>query len=295
MSFLAKAKRKFKYIIPTGVKKAMKYVLYSLQDFGAFITGKKVKGFPPKRLNFVGSGEFMKIGEEFLHHFKKIGGLKSSDSVLDIGSGIGRMAIPLARYLDPDDGKYYGFDIDKRGIKWCISNVSKKYPHFHFEYVDIYNKYYNKKGKIKANEFTFPYDKEKFDFIFATSVFTHMLPDQIEKYLSEINRVLRPGGRVFLTFFSIDKEAFKNIEKGISYCKFAYKYDKSGDCMYSHKDVPEAETGYKEEWIIERMKHFGIDGDLKIYHGNWPGRKDGYSYQDIICAKKKVQANRDVA
>ncbi|MBA4336474.1 SAM-dependent methyltransferase [bacterium] len=287
MAFLDKAKRKFKYIIPTGVKKAMKYCLYSLQDFWSFVTGKGVKGYPPKRLNFVGSGEFMKIGEEFLKHFKKIGGLKSSNTVLDIGSGIGRMAIPLARYLDTNKGEYYGFDIDKRGVKWCKNNVSIKYPHFNFEYVDIYNKYYNKKGKIKANKFVFPYKNEMFDFVFATSVFTHMLPDQIEQYLSEIKRVLKPGGKIFLTFFSLDKEAIQNIKKKISYCDFGYTYDEAGNCMYSHKDVPEAEIGYKEKWIIDQLKKSGISEELEIYHGGWSGRKNPYSYQDIICAQKK--------
>lgn len=286
MAFLAKAKRKLKYIIPTSVKKAMKYIAYSLHDFFAFITGKKQKGYPPKRLNFVGSSEFMKIGNEFLQHFKKIGGLKSSDTVLDVGSGIGRMAIPLAKYLDTHKGKYYGFDIDKRGVKWCKMNISKKYPHFNFEYVDIYNKYYNKNGKIKANEFIFPYKDEMFDFIFATSVFTHMLPDQVEQYLKEISRVLKPGGKVFLTFFALDNEALSNIEKGVSYCKFAYNYKGDDDCMYSHKDVPEAETGYKEDWIVRQLKKVDIDTNLKMYHGGWSGRKNPYSYQDIVCAQK---------
>lgn len=274
-------------MIPTSVKKIMKYILYSFQDVVSFVTRNKIKGYPPKRLNFVGSGEFIKVGDEFLRHFKEIGGLKSHDTVLDIGSGIGRMAIPLAKYLDTYKEIYYGFDIDKRGIKWCKANIATKYPHFRFEYVDIYNKYYNKKGKIKASEFVFPYENEMFDFIFATSVFTHMLPEQVEQYLKEIRRVLKPGGKIFLTFFSLDREALQNIEKGVSYCKFAYNYKGSDNCMYSHKDVPEAETGYKEDWIIRQLKNVGVDEDLKIYHGGWSGRKNPYSYQDIVCAGKR--------
>jgi ubiquinone/menaquinone biosynthesis C-methylase UbiE len=217
MAFPTKMKRNFKYIIPTGVKKAMKCGFYSLQDFIAFITGKRVKGYPPKRLNFVGSGEFMKTGEEFLKHFKKIGGLKSSNIVLDIGSGVGMMALPLARYLDTNKGEYYGFDIDKRGVNWCKNNISIKYPHFNFKYVDIHNK------------FVFPYKNGMFDFVFATSVFTHMPLDQIGQYLNEIKRVLKPGGKIFLTFFSLDK--------------------------------------VKEKRIVDQLKKVGISEELELYHG----------------------------
>lgn len=287
MSFLRKAKQKLKYILPPGIKKALKYGFYSIQDAGAFITGKRNKEYPPKRLNFVGSSEFKKIGDEFLHYFKQYGNITPQDTVLDIGSGIGRMAIPLTHYLDPGMGKYYGFDIDKRGIAWCENNITPRHPHFHFEYVDIYNKYYNKKGSIQADKFTFPYKDKQFDFIFATSVFTHMLPAQIKQYLQEITRVLKPDGNVLLTFFSIDDRARKNMKEGRSYCQFLYTYGSGKTCFYSHKDVPEAETGYAEEWITKQLKKEGIDDQLMIYHGSWSGRDDAHSYQDIICARKR--------
>jgi len=285
MSFLSRVKQKFKYIIPTSVKKAMKYVLYSFQDFVSFLTKKRVEGYPAKRFNFVGSSEFISVGNEFLNYFKEFGELESSDIVLDIGSGIGRMAIPLAKYLDTHDGSYYGFDIDKRGIKWCKANVATKYPHFHFKYVDIYNKYYNKKGKISAENFDFPYENEMFDFVFATSVFTHMAPDQVKNYLKEIKRVLKPNGKVFLTFFSLDKVALESIKERVSYCQFVYKYNEKDFCMYSHKDMPEAEIAYKEDWIIKSLEDIEIAKNLKIYHGGWSRRGDAHSYQDIVCAQ----------
>lgn len=276
-------KKKFKYLLPVPVKKILKYFFYLLQDIISFIKGKNIKGYPPKRLNFVGSSEFKKVGDEFVDHFIKLGNLKPNNVVLDIGCGIGRMAIPLTKYLT--NGEFYGFDIDKRGIKWCQKNISKKFPNFHFEYVDIFNKYYNKKGKIHADKFIFPYENNKFDFIFATSVFTHMLPEQITQYLAEIKRVMKPGGKCFLTWFSIDEEAEKNITNHISNCDFKYKYKEY--CFYSHKNVPEAEIGYKENWITEQLRKINCNENLKIYHGSWSNRKDSLSYQDIFISKKK--------
>ena len=49
------------------------------------------------------------------------------NSVLDVGCGIGRMAIPLARYLNTD-GKYEGFDIIPENIAWCQRAITPRYP-----------------------------------------------------------------------------------------------------------------------------------------------------------------------
>lgn len=277
-------KSKFKYLLPVEIKKTLKYILYSIQDLLTLMSGKKKSDYPPKRLNFVGSGDFIKVGNEFTEHFKEIGGLKPDNTVLDIGSGIGRMAIPLTKYLK--GGEYYGFDIDKRGIQWCKKNISKKHSNFHFEYVDIYNKFYNKKGKIKASQFKFPYSDKKFDFIFATSVFTHMLPDQVTQYLAEIKRVLKENGKCFLTFFSIDEEAKSNILNEISYCKFIYPFNEENTCFYTHKNNPEAEIAFKENWIIQQLEKATLSKDLGIFHGKWSGRKVYTSYQDIFISKK---------
>lgn len=276
-------KKAFKYLIPVPFKKILKYLFYVFQDCSDFIRGKKLKGYPPKRLNFVGSDAFKKVGDEFMNYFIKLGGLKPTDTVLDIGSGIGRIAIPLTIYLTT--GEYHGFDINRRGIEWCQKNISRSFPDFHFQYVDIFNKYYNKRGKIQAHEFIFPYENNRFDFVFATSVFTHMLPEQITHYLSEINRVLKPCGTCFITWFSIDDEARKNIFQHRSHCNFKYEYIKN-ICFYSHRNVPEAEIGYKESWIIEQLKKNEIGEALKIHHGSWANRKESLSYQDVFISKK---------
>ena len=64
---------------------------------------------PPKRLDFIGGGPYLEIGQEFFQYFMEAG-LKPHHKVLDIGSGLGRMARPLVGYLDPDS-EYHGVDI----------------------------------------------------------------------------------------------------------------------------------------------------------------------------------------
>lgn len=278
-------KKNFRYFVPVSIKKGLKFIYYSCQDFYNFITKNHPEGYPPKRLNFVGSNEFKKVGDEFVQYFKDIVDLKSSDTVLDIGSGIGRISIPLSKYLI--NGEIFGFDIDKRGVNWCQKNLTSKNPRLHFEYVDIYNKYYNKNGKIKASEFVFPYEDNKFDFIFATSVFTHMLPDEVTNYLSEIHRVLKPGGKYFLTWFSIDEEAKQNIENQTANCNFIYP-DETNVALYSHKSVPEAEIGFSDAWIKDQLNKAKLGANLNVLYGNWANRKTSLSYQDIFIGQKEV-------
>ena len=68
-------------------------------------------------VQYVG-GHFEEVGKEFMQYFIEIGNLKSNETVLDVGCGIGRMAVPLMNYLS-DDGNYYGFDLFNKGITWC--------------------------------------------------------------------------------------------------------------------------------------------------------------------------------
>lgn len=273
-----------KYVTPVPVKKVLKYGYHSMLDFKDVVTGKRDPNLPPKRLNFVGSEEFLKVSREFFGYFTdpQIGAVKPEDQILDIGSGVGRMAIPFLTYLN-QAGAYYGFDIDKRGVKWCQNNLSKRHGNFHFEHVDLFNKYYNKKGKLSPSKFSFPYANGFFDFVFATSVFTHLLSQDAQHYLEEIHRVLKPGGRALVTFFRIDELAQKNISEKKAACLLTFKWD--DHAYYSHKNVPEAEIGYTDTWIQLAANQAGLTIE-KILHGSWSGRKDYLSYQDIIILKK---------
>ena len=69
------------------------------------------------------------------------------------------MAVPLMNYLN-DDGAYYGFDLFKDGITWCQNNISTMRNNFHFEHVDIYNQFYNRKEKKMPLNIVFPMKTE---------------------------------------------------------------------------------------------------------------------------------------
>ena len=85
---------------------------------------------PPPWLPLAGEGDFRAVGSEFFRYFVELSQLMPDEDVLDVGCGLGRMALPLTTYLDPAKGHYSGFDVEKRAIRWCQRRISSQYPHF---------------------------------------------------------------------------------------------------------------------------------------------------------------------
>ena len=70
-------------------------------------------------------------------------------------------------------------------------------------------------GKNTRQRLTaFPCADNSFDLVFLTSVFTHMFAGDVENYLSEISRVLKPGGKCLITWFLLDEVSRKSGEPG---------------------------------------------------------------------------------
>src|SRR5262245_36962242 len=81
--------------------------------------------------------EFVEIGRATVKALIDYEGLKPSHRFLDVGCGIGRMALPLSDYLE--NGMYYGFDITEEKIGYCRTTVGRKLPDFVFQHADIFN------------------------------------------------------------------------------------------------------------------------------------------------------------
>lgn len=235
---------------------------------------------PPKELDFVGPADFEKLGIKFLDFFTNLGGLKISDTVLDIGSGNGRMAYPLKDYLTK--GKYYGVEIVKQGVDFCARAYADD-PHMKFIHADIINDRYNPNGIIAADEYRFPFDEESMDFIFLTSVFTHMLQKDVEHYMSEIARLLKPGGTCFITVFLINDESRKLMEEGKGMRSFQF-YE--GHSYTGSRENPENAVAYEEEYFNELIKQNGLEKKASPYYGRWCGRKNYTANQDILIVQK---------
>jgi len=235
---------------------------------------------PPRRMvTFVGGGDFEKTGQEFMEHLTVLGGLTPDDVVLDVGCGAGRVALPLTRFLS-GAGRYEGFDIAREEIAWCTKHITPSFPAFRFQSIDLYNSVYNPGGVLQPSSFRFPYADRTFTFILLTSVFTHLLPAELEHYLKEIARVARPQARVFVTFFLLNQESRRRIDSGQSTLAFHHKLD---GAVTTDPQKPEAAVAYDEQDVRGMFEREGF-AITSLNSGSWCGRTDYVSYQDIVVA-----------
>jgi SAM-dependent methyltransferase len=237
---------------------------------------------PPRKLQDYVGGGFLAGGPELLRCFVKLCDLKPHESMLDVGCGSGRIALPLTGYLN-QQGHYEGFDISADAIKWCSENITAKYPHFKFQAVEIHNAWYQPTAKRRASDFRFPYGDEAFDFVFLTSVFTHMLPADMQHYFAEIARVLKRGGRCLMTLFLLNDESTVLIDN----LKGEYNFEYRGEGYRTiSKHTPETAVAYPEPFIRSLCEKYGFKVREPIRYGSWCGRVNYVTFQDLVIADK---------
>jgi SAM-dependent methyltransferase len=240
---------------------------------------------PPEDLMFVGGDarDFAAIGQAFVRDFVDAGGLRPQDAVLDVGCGVGRIAIPLTAYLDAS-GRYEGFDIVARGVAWCQENISARFPNFRFTHADIANSQYNPGGRGRASAYGFPYPDASFDFVCATSVFTHLLPEDVAHYVKEISRVMRKGARVHMTWFVLNEASEAALAAGRSTIPFQ---PGPGGCHVMNTTVPEAAVAYPEADVQALLRRNDLQLRGPVRFGLWSGRQSDYlGYQDVLLATR---------
>lgn len=278
MNFFISASRKLYYALPVSFRFILRRVIYWPSDIFSY-TNRNSKLIPPKGLTFIGGGDFVKTGNRLFSRLVDYCDLKPNSSVLDIGCGIGRLALPLTSYLN-SMGSYIGFDVVKFGVIWCSKNITKAYPNFTFEWVNLANDLYKKQGK-NASGYSFPYATHSFDLVFAFSVFTHMQPNEVQQYLIESFRVLKPGGKAYFTFFVQNN---KPLPKN-----FTFPIKHSGFALMSEK-VKSANVLYEHNFLCNMIKDAGFE--IKTVNpGKW-NNDDGVDFQDAFVLIKPSHYNK---
>src|SRR4051794_16319795 len=229
---------------------------------------------------------FKAAGREFFNYFRDYANLQPSARVLDIGCGCGRMAIPLLSYLDRT-GSFEGIDVDAKSIDWASDHITPSYPNFRFQRADVFNTTYNPTGAFAQHRYRLPFADGDFDFVFLTSVFTHMLPRATAHYLGEISRVLKVGGKVLATFFLLNDESARLVRAGKSHFHFPHRHS---TCAVQDRERPEDVVGHDEGEVLKLFAYCGLAPARPVIYGNWSGRDGGVSFQDMIVARKERPA-----
>lgn len=237
---------------------------------------------PPRRLLWNGEKDYREEGKRYLGFFIDLAQLSPDEKVLDVGCGAGRMAVALTGYLS-SQGSYEGFDIREDAIRWCRDEISSRFPNFRFLSADLHSRHYNPAGSGDASRYRFPYPDNSFDFVFLTSVFTHMTGQAMEHYLAETARVLRPEGRSFVTYFLLNQDSLRGIEANQSSFHFGFR---SGPCRSISESDPESAIAYDETYIRTVYRETGLMIKEPVYCGCWCRKDKTWGQQDIIIAVK---------
>lgn len=239
---------------------------------------------PKKERIFIGDGDFMLEGVNALRSLVHYGGLQPSSHVLEIGSGIGRVALPLTQYLDAS-GSYSGIDIVNDGVSWCHENITQVYDNFRFLHYDIFNPYYNPTGRGKVADVDLPFEDKSFDVVFLNSVFTHLDAADTRAYVRQIRRVLKDDGRLWCSFFLITPTSRKLINRGNSTLNFFLT--KEGPDYYLDKNRSTVAVAYDENFVLNLLKENDFALAMPIQEGSWSGIGGPRGYQDLLILDKK--------
>jgi len=128
--------------------------------------------------------------------------IKAGQRLLDLGCGNGR----LRKFISTElvrPGDYFGFDISEK-----LLQIARKA---------------NPKDAFFRGNFgnSLPFGAQNFDWVISIAAFHHLLTKQEQtKFLSEAHRVLKPGGKIFITTWVLPKKYFwKNFFAGRAFSK----------------------------------------------------------------------------
>jgi len=161
------------------------------------------------------AANFMAQGANSSERVLEIFGEKPAGPILDWGCGSGR-TLRWLRYYPAWCENYHGCDVDVEAVEWLRQNGQSNLA-------------------VCNDNPPLPYADQMFDGLFAFSILTHIHPDKHRNWYAELRRVLKPGGRAYLTTQGLhvvetlgsklpDGAPKEFFEKGFVYLKFEGHY-----------------------------------------------------------------------
>ena len=201
-------------------------------------------------------------------------GLANAHStMLDIGSGCGRWAHWLRDYNFRGrrfTGTYIGIDIDAEAIAWCEQHYDAEC--FRFHHSSDASVSYQQLGEV-AVHYRVPEPEAGCDLVFSNSLFSHVLEAELENYIRESYRLLKPGGAMMHSHFNLD---YPPATYGTRHT-FQHAI---GNAQVESLVQPEAAVAYRTDYLFELSRRIGFTHCEIV---QMPG---GAQHQPILLCKK---------
>jgi SAM-dependent methyltransferase len=208
----------------------------------------------------------------FWTHFLRTGLCRIDSTIVDIGCGCGRYARFLRDYQYKSErftGRYIGVDVDPEMLAWCSRHFDSE--RFEFHRSSHSSRAYRAEGSPSPAPYELPMADGTADFVFSTSLFSHLLEGEVVNYCRESYRVLRAGGHMVMYFFSLDRPPPTYGGRHT----FGFQV---GHAHVESLSVPEAAVAYREEYLISVARDAGFrTADIQAAPGD--------AQPILICSK----------
>ena len=176
-------------------------------------------------------------------------------NIVEIGCGYGRKAYHLLNYElqgQRFSGTYHGVDIDEE----LLAFARKKFPapQYSFQLTPHKSQTYGTTAASDGVQCRIEREDDSQDFLFSTSLVTHLLEPELLNYITQSYRVLRPGGFTQMNFFCMDFLRDKKILG--SRWTFAHRI---GRAHVESQQYPEAAVAYNQEDMIAFYRNAGFN------------------------------------
>jgi SAM-dependent methyltransferase len=180
--------------------------------------------------------------------------LEDFSAILDFGCGCGRVTRHWAPLTAPE---VHGCDLNPVLVNWCQRNL----PFI--------------QGRRSGLEPPLPYPAGRFDLVYAVSVFTHLTEALQRRWMTELRRVVKPGG--FLWFTTRGERYLDDLSKP-ELRRFG-----EGEMIVRHPESAGQNlcaAYHPSDWVVEHLVS-GSSSLVEFAPGGTPGgrRQDYYLVQ----------------
>lgn len=174
-------------------------------------------------------------------------GLRPTDTLVDLGCGIGRLACEVARWMD--GGEYIGTDVSDTMLRRAAARLA-----------EVGGPTNCTVRWIKQLGTTFELPDQSVDMISSFSVFTHIEHEDTYNFLRDGRRVIRPDGRFVYSCLPMDLVASNHIFEASARLSYSQRWTRvrnvttSIDLMDSISRLAGWEP---ERWIPTSSDYFG--------------------------------------
>jgi cyclopropane fatty-acyl-phospholipid synthase-like methyltransferase len=164
--------------------------------------------------------------------------VQAADRVLELGCGVGR----IGRELAPHCAAWIGTDISEKMIEHAVQRLA-----------DRDNAHFHQLSRTSLDMI----ESDSVDKAYSIAVFCHMDKEDLYLYLRELNRILRPGGLIFVETW--------NLSHPVGWRRWEYEPQVWARSDHSQrKDVARNQFCTPEEFALY-VSHAGFDV-LANYH-----------------------------